>query len=123
MLPKGVTLFAPCLLGGFKSHATDPGKPDGAHFMPEKKCDSMASTDRAKRIHVTNPGEPNGVHFMPKEKCHSMESTDCGKKSHATDPSKADGIHFMPKELCIVVSTDCVWSFFWRGKVHTRKEQ
>ena len=98
-----------------------------APTMPEKQCDSMASTDHAKRSHVTNLGEPNGVHFIPKEKCDSMASTDCGKKSHATNPGKADGVHFMPKEPCnSMVDRSCHtgrWSFFWCGKVHTRKEQ
>ena len=32
---------------GVKSHATDPDKPKGVHFMPKKEqCDSMTTTDR-----------------------------------------------------------------------------
>jgi hypothetical protein len=31
---------------GKKSHATDPGKPDGVHFMPKEQCDSIDTTDR-----------------------------------------------------------------------------
>ena len=81
------------------SHATNLGIPDGTHFMPEKQCDSMVSTDCTKKSHVTDPGEPSVIpHSMPNEQCDSMASKDRGKMIHATDQGKPDGVHFMPKE-------------------------
>ncbi len=37
--------FAPRQVGGFKSHAMDPDKLNGSHFMLKEKGDSMASKD------------------------------------------------------------------------------
>jgi hypothetical protein len=56
VLPKDVKIFWPRqvdgLKGGIKSYTTDPGKPDGIHFMEKEKCDSMSTVDC-----VTKAGE------------------------------------------------------------------
>jgi hypothetical protein len=54
---SNVVIFkAPCQIGGENSHATDPGKPEGSHFIKTKNRDSMPSADRgsmaAKASHV-----------------------------------------------------------------------
>ena len=99
---------APRQIGGENSHATDPGKSDGSHFIEKKKHDSIPSVDRGrmggKASHATDPGKSDGRHFIEKKKRDSIPSVDRGrmggKASHATDPGKSDGSHFIEKKKC-----------------------
>jgi hypothetical protein len=50
-----VIFKAPCQNGGEKSNATDPGKPEGSHFIEAKNRYSIPSADRGKardRFHL-----------------------------------------------------------------------
>jgi hypothetical protein len=40
------------------SHATDPGKPAGSHFIETKNCDSMPTADRARKAGKASLGKP-----------------------------------------------------------------
>jgi hypothetical protein len=61
-----------------KSHATDPGKPNGVHFMTKEQLESMLNTG-GKKSHVADPGKRDGIHVMPKEQRDSMVNTDHGR--------------------------------------------
>ena len=45
-------------------HATDPGKPEGSHFIVMKNRDSMPSSCRGNLSHATDHGKPEGSHFI-----------------------------------------------------------
>jgi hypothetical protein len=49
LLPEDVVYMAPCQLSGYLSYATDLGKPNGIHFMPEEQCDSMSDSDCGRK--------------------------------------------------------------------------
>jgi len=90
-LSKVVIFKAPHQIGGMNSHATDPGKPEGSHFIETKNRDSMPSVDRGKASHATDLGKPEGSHsFIETKNRDSIPSADrarkAGKASHATDP-------------------------------------
>jgi hypothetical protein len=98
-----VVIFkAPRQIGGENSHATDPGKIAGSHFIETKNRDSMPTVDRGKASHATDPGKAVGSHFIEKMNRDSMSTVDrcrkAGKASNATDPGKSDGSHFIEKE-------------------------
>ena len=47
---SNVVIFkAPRQIGGENSHATDPGKPEGSHFIETKNRDSMPTVDRGRK--------------------------------------------------------------------------
>jgi hypothetical protein len=50
VLSNDVTFFAPCRVGGFKTHDMDPGKLNSVQFMPNEQYDSMASTAKLRWI-------------------------------------------------------------------------
>jgi hypothetical protein len=94
-LSNEVIFKAPCQIGGEKSNATDPGKPEGSHFIEKKNRDLIPSADRGKASHATDPGKPEGSHFIETKNRDSIPSADRGKASHATDPGKPEGSHFI----------------------------
>ena len=59
-LSNMVIFKAPCQIGGDNSHATDPGKPKGSHFIESKNRDSMPSADRVSKAGKARLGKPNG---------------------------------------------------------------
>ena len=100
---SNVVIFkAPRQIGGENSHATDPGKIAGSHFIETKNRDSMPTVDRGKASHATDPGKAAGSHFIEKMNRDSMSTVDrcrkAAKASNATDPGKAAGSHFIEKK-------------------------
>ncbi len=96
-----VAIFkAPHQIGGENSHATDPGKPAGSHFIETKNRDSMPSADRAKASNATDSGKPAGSHFTETKNRDSMPSADRAKSGHTTDPGKPAGSHFIKTKNC-----------------------
>jgi hypothetical protein len=97
-------------IGGRNTHATDPGKTAGSHFIEKKNRDSIPTVDRGrmggKASHATDPGKAAGSHFIQKKNRDSIPTVDrCrmagrmgSKASNATDPGKSDGSHFIEKE-------------------------
>ena len=59
---------APRQIGGENSHETDPGKPEGSHFIVTKNCDSMPTADQ-----VSKAGKAGGVATLGKPKGGSTE--------------------------------------------------
>ena len=58
---SNVVIFkAPRQIGGDNSHATNPGKPAGSHFIETKNRDSMPSADRGKEGGKASIGKPKG---------------------------------------------------------------
>jgi hypothetical protein len=56
---SNVVIFkAPRQIGGENSHATDPGKPAGSHFVETKNRESMPSADRGKEGGKASIGKP-----------------------------------------------------------------
>ena len=107
---SNVVIFkAPRQIGGDNSHATDPWKPAGSHFIETNNRDSMPSVDRGKEggkaSHATDPGKPAGSHFIETKNRDSMPSADRAKASHATDPGKPAGSHFTETNNCDSVPT------------------
>jgi hypothetical protein len=90
-------------IGGRNTHATDPGKAAGSHFIEKMNRDSIPTVDRgrmgAKASHATDPGKAAGSHFIEKKNRDSMPLADRGrmgaKSSHVTDPGKAAGSHLI----------------------------
>jgi hypothetical protein len=102
-----VVIFkAPRQIGGENSHATDPGKTAGSHFIEKKNRDSMPTVDRGRKggtvggkvSHATDPGKTAGSHFIEKKNRDSMPSVDRGRMGNATDPGKTAGSHFIEKK-------------------------
>jgi hypothetical protein len=56
-------------IGGRNSHATDPGKPEGGHFIEMKNRDSMPSADRVSKTGKATLGKPKGG----STECYVME--------------------------------------------------
>ncbi len=84
---SNVVIFkAPCQIGGENSNATDPGKPEGSHFIETKNRDSMPSADRGKASHATDPGKPEGSHFIKTKNGDSMPSADRARKAGKRKP-------------------------------------
>ena len=54
-LSNMVIFKAPCQIGGENSHATDPGKPKGSHFLETENRDCMPSSCRGKLSHASDP--------------------------------------------------------------------
>ena len=90
---------APCQIGVRNSHATDPGKPKGSHFIATKNRDSILSADRiskeqrqigGRNSHATDPGKPKGSHFLESENrdCISASADRCSNagKAHLGKP-------------------------------------
>jgi len=82
---SNVVIFkAPRQIGGENSHATDPGKQDGSHYIEKKNRDSMPSVDRARKggkaSHATDPGKTAGSHFIETKNRDSMPSVDRSRK-------------------------------------------
>ncbi len=75
-------------IGGRNSHATDPGKIAGNHFIETKNRDSMPTVDRGRKggtvggkvSHATDPGKKAGSHFIETKNRDSMPSADRGGK-------------------------------------------
>jgi hypothetical protein len=75
-------------IGGRNSHATDPGKTAGSHFIETKNRDSMPTVDRGRKggtvggkvSHATDPGKKAGSHFIETKNCDSMPSAYRGSK-------------------------------------------
>ena len=59
-LSNEVIFKAPCQIGGEKSNATDPGKPEGSHFIEMKNRDSIPSADRARKGGKSALGKTKG---------------------------------------------------------------
>jgi len=63
-LSNVVIYKAPRQIGGENSHATDPGKPAGSHFIETKNRDSMPTADRlskrGKAVGKASLGKPKG---------------------------------------------------------------
>jgi len=126
---------APCQIGSRNSHATDPGKPKGSHFIATKNRDSVLYADRiskeqrqigGRNSHATDPGKPKCSHFIAMKNRDSIPSADriskeqCqigGRNSHATDPGKPKGSYILESE-----NRDCISSSADRcsnaGKAH-----
>ena len=107
---SNVVIFkAPHQIGGDNSHATDPGRPGGRHFIETNNRDFMPSADSGKEggkaSHATDPGKPAGSHFIKTKNRDSMPSADRAKASHATDPGKPAGSHFIETNNCDSVPT------------------
>jgi hypothetical protein len=94
-LSNEVIFKAPRQIGGENSHATDPGKIAGSHFIETKNRDSMPTVDRGKASHATDPGKIALSHFIETKNRDSMTTVDRGKASHATDPGKKAGSHLI----------------------------
>jgi hypothetical protein len=94
-LSNEVIFKAPCQIGGEKSNATDPGKPEGSHFIETKNRDSMLSADRGKEggkaSHATDPGKPEGSHFIKTKNRVSMPSADRASKAAKATLGKRKG--------------------------------
>ena len=94
-LSNVVIFIAPRQVGGANSHATDPGKPEGSHFIETKNRDSMPSADRARKAgkasHVTDPGKPKGSHFIEMKNRDSMPSADRSRKAGKASLGKPKG--------------------------------
>jgi len=94
-LSNVVVFNAPRQVGGANSHATDPGKPEGSHFIETKNRDSMPSADRARKAgkasHVTDPGKPKGSHFIETKNRDSMPSADRSRKAGKASLGKPKG--------------------------------
>ena len=66
---SNVVIFkAPRQIGGENSHATDPGKPAGSHFIETKNRDSMPTADR-----LSKRGKAGGTASLGKPKDGSTE--------------------------------------------------
>ena len=104
---SNVVIFkAPHQIGGENSHATDPGKPDGSHFIEKKNRDSMPSAERArmagKASNATDPGKSDGSHFIEKENRYSMQTVDRGRmggKATLGKPKSGSTDFFVTEEV------------------------
>ena len=67
---------APCQIGGENSHATDPGKPKGSHWLEAENRDSIPSSGRGSLSHATDPGKPEGSHWLETENRDSIPTRD-----------------------------------------------
>jgi hypothetical protein len=80
---SNVVIFkAPCQIGGENSHATDPGKTEGSHFIKTKNCDSMPSTDRGSKGGKAGLGKPKGgsTECYVTEKVNPFDKTPLSEK-------------------------------------------
>ena len=129
---------APCQIGGRNSHATDPVKPKGSHFIATTNRNSVPYADHiskeqhqigGRNSHATDYGKQKGSHFIAMKNRDSIPSADriskeqCqigGRNSHATDPGKPKGSYIIESENC-----DCISSSADRcsnaGKAHLGK--
>ena len=64
-------------IGGRNSHATDPGKPEGGHFIETKNRDSMPSADRVSKTGKATLGKPKGG----STECYVMEEVNLINKT------------------------------------------
>ena len=60
-LSNMVIFKAPRQIGGENSHATDPGKQKGSHFLESENRDCMPSSCQGKLSHATDPGKPRAA--------------------------------------------------------------
>jgi len=67
---------------GKASHATDPGKPEGSHFIETKNCDSMPSADRARKAAKATLGKPKGgsTEWYVTEEVNPVDKTPLSEK-------------------------------------------
>jgi hypothetical protein len=80
-LSNMVIFKAPRQIGGENSHATDPGKQKGSHFLESENRDCMPSSCQGKLSHATDPGKPKSSHFLKSENRDSMPSADWVSKA------------------------------------------
>ncbi len=97
-ISNAVISKTPCQIGGENSHATDPGKPKGSHWLEAENRDSIPYSDRGSLSHATDPGKPKGSHWLEAENRDSIPSSGRGSLSHATDPGKPEGSHWLETE-------------------------
>jgi hypothetical protein len=81
-LSNEVIFKAPRQIGGENSHATDPGKQDGSHFIEKKNRDSMPSADRARKVGKASLGKPKSgsTEFFVTEEVNPVDKTPLSEK-------------------------------------------
>jgi len=80
---SNVVIFkAPRQIGGENSHATDPGKQDGSHFIEKKNRDSMPTVDRCRMAGKANLGKPKSgfTDFFVTEEVNLVDKTPLSEK-------------------------------------------
>jgi hypothetical protein len=90
-LSNMVIFKAPRQIGGENSHATDPGKRKGSHFLESENRDCMPSSCQGKLNHATDPGKPKSSHFLNSENRDSMPSADRVSKAGKATLGKPKG--------------------------------
>ena len=103
---SNVVIFkAPHQIGGDNSHATDPGRPGGRHFIETNNRDFMPSADSGKEggkaSHATDPGKPAGAISSRRRIVipHHLR-IEPKRAIHATDPEKPAGSHLIKTKNC-----------------------
>jgi hypothetical protein len=92
-----IIIPTPNQVAGFLSHATDPDREPGEHWMYDEERYSMSSRGRGMESAATDEGEKRGIHVkrngVGAGEVLTLSMVERGLESAATDEGEERGIH------------------------------